>query len=96
MMFAKALRERVRSGEITTSIRVWLSPRVKVSGRYPMLDGHIRVTGLTEIDLAAVTVVMARKSGFLTREALLETARHGRGERVFLVEFVFEPSGNGG
>ena len=47
MMFAKALRERVRSGEITTIIRVWLSPRVKVSGRYPMLDGHIRVTGLT-------------------------------------------------
>ena len=47
MMFAKALRERVRSGEITTIIRVWLSPRVKVSGRYPMLDGHIRVTWLT-------------------------------------------------
>ena len=39
---------------------------------------------------------MAQKSGFLTREALLETARPGRGERVFLVEFVFEPSGSGG
>lgn len=32
MMFARPLRERVRSGEITTSVRIWLTPRVKVGG----------------------------------------------------------------
>ena len=79
MMFAKPLRERVRAGEITTSVRIWIRPHVKVGGRYPLLDGHIEVTRLQEVDL----------------EALMETARHGRGERVFIVDFVFV-SGSGG
>jgi hypothetical protein len=91
MMFAKPLRERVRSGEITTSVRIWLTPRVKVGGRYRLLDGHIEVTRLQEIDLADVTEATAREGGFASLAALLETARHGRGERVFLVDFVFVP-----
>lgn len=91
MMFAKALRERVRSGEITASVRIWLRPHVKVGGRYPLLDGHIEVTRLQEIDLADVTETMAREGGFDSLEALMKTARHGRGERVFIVDFVFAP-----
>ena len=96
MMFAKALRPRVRSGEITTSIRIWLSLRVRIGGRYRLMDGLIAVTGITEIDLADVTEAMALASGFATLKALMETARHGRGERVFLIEFGFDPSGSGG
>lgn len=93
MMFAKSLRTRVRSGEITISIRIWQSPQVRVGGRYPLLDGHIEVTSLTEIDLADVTEDLAIASGFANLAALVETARHGRGERVFLVAFVFSGSG---
>ena len=89
MMFAKPLRQRVRSGEITRSVRIWLTPRVKVGGRYPLLDGQIEVTRLQEIDLADVTEALARETGFESLAALMETARHGRGERVFLVDFVF-------
>lgn len=89
MMFAKPLRPRVRSGEITTSVRIWLTPRVKIGGRYPLLDGHVEVTGITEIDLTDVTRAMALASGFPSLDALMETARHGRGERVFRVDFVF-------
>lgn len=89
MMFAKALRPRVRSGEISRSVRIWQTPRVKVGGRYPLLDGHVEVTRLQEIDLADVTERLARETGFESLEALMETARHGRGERVFLVDFVF-------
>jgi hypothetical protein len=95
MMFAKALRERVRSGEITTSVRIWLTPRVRVGGRYRLLDGHIEVTRLQEIDLEDVTEDMAREGGFESLHALMDTARHGRGERVFLVEFVFAPDAPG-
>jgi hypothetical protein len=86
MMFAKPLRERVRSGEITRSVRIWQTPRVRVGGRYPLLDGHIEVTRLQEIDLSDVTAALAQESAL---EALLQVARHGRGERVFLVDFVF-------
>lgn len=89
MMFARPLRARVRSGEITTSVRIWQTPRVKVGGRYRLLDGHIEVTRLQEIDLEDVTEAMAREGGFASLEALMETARHGLGERVFRVDFVF-------
>jgi hypothetical protein len=89
MMFAKPLRERVRSGEITTSVRIWLTPRVKVGGRYRLLDGFTEVTRLQEVDLDDVTEAMAREGGFESLEALMKTARHGRGERVFIVEFVW-------
>lgn len=89
MTFAKALRERVRSGEITTSVRIWQTPRVRIGGRYPLLDGHIEVTGLTEIDLSDVDDAMAREGGFESLESLMQTARHGRGERVFVVRFQF-------
>ncbi|WP_421935580.1 ASCH domain-containing protein [Phenylobacterium sp.] len=94
-MFAKPLRERVRSGEITTSVRIWLTPRVKVGGRYRLLDGFIEVTRLQEVDLDDVTEAMAREGGFESLEALMKTARHGRGERVFIVDFVWV-SGSGG
>ncbi|MGA0607124.1 hypothetical protein ACO2Q0_14115 [Phenylobacterium sp. VNQ135] len=92
-MFAKPLRPRVRSGEINRSVRIWLTPRVRVGGRYPLLDGFIEVTRLQEIDLADVTDALAQETSFASREALMETARHGRGERVFLVDFVFVPGG---
>ena len=89
MMFAKLLRARVCSGEITQSIRFWMHPRVRVGGRYPLLRGAIEVTDLTEIDLGDVTDEVARAGGFETLDALMKTARHGRGERVFKVEFRF-------
>lgn len=92
MMFAKPLRDRVRSGEITTSVRIWLTRRVRVGGRYPLLDGHIEVTRLQEIDIEDVTEAMARAGGFSSLEDLLAVARHGRGERVFQVDFVFRPA----
>jgi len=96
MMFAKPLRARVRAGEITSSVRIWHSPRVKIGGRYPLLDGEIEVTRLQEVDLDDITEAVARAGGFESLEALMETARHGRGERVFIVDFVFRPSGSGG
>jgi len=96
MMFAKPLRERVRSGEITTSVRIWQRPQVKVGGRYPHLDGHIEITRMQEVDLDDITEAMARNGGFESLEALMKTARHGRGERVFIVDFVFVASGSGG
>jgi hypothetical protein len=91
MMFAKPLRARIRAGEITTSVRIWMSPRVRIGGRYPLLDGHVEVTSLTEVDLGDITDLDAREGGFASRDELMAVARHGRGERVFRVSFVFVP-----
>lgn len=89
MQFLASLRDRIRAGEITCSIRLWQSPHVKVGGRYPLSPGHIVVTRLFEIALADVTPDLARQSGFAGVVDLLKVAKHGPGRRVFLVEFRY-------
>ena len=76
-------------------MRIWLTPRVRIGGRSPLLDGFIEVTRLQEVDLDDVSEAMAIEGGFESLEALMKTARHGRGERVFIVDFVWI-SGSGG
>jgi hypothetical protein len=87
MMFAKRLREPVMAGEITCSVRIWQRPHVKVGGRYPLGPGHIEVTEVREIELSDITDALAVRSGFAGVDDLMSVARHGPGERVFLVEF---------
>jgi hypothetical protein len=90
MMFTKRLREPVMRGEITTSIRIWQKPHVKVGGTYALGAGHIRVTSIKEIGIHDITPKMARDSGFEGVVDLLKIAKHGRGERVYLVTFEYE------
>ena len=93
MVFAKPLRERIRSGRIRCSVRIWMQPRVKVGGRYRMDDGHIVVDSVEPIELADVTHDLARESGFDSVEALLQMAKHGAGNNVFLIRFHYLPPG---
>jgi hypothetical protein len=93
MMFTKRLREGVRRGRITCSIRVWTSPHVKVGGRYPMDDGHIVVDSVEAIDIDDVTHDLARESGFDDVDDLLSVAKHGRGDNVYLIRFHYLPPG---
>ena len=90
MQFAKPLRAGVAGGEISCSVRIWQQPRVRVGGRYRLGAGAIYVTSLREIAPTDITDALAKRSGFANVDALLATARHGRGDRVFLVEFGYE------
>lgn len=89
MQFLKALRPRVRSGEITTSIRIWRSPRVSVGKRYGMDGGWIEIEAVREISIEDISPEMARESGFSGVIDLLKTAKHGQGTRVFLIRFHY-------
>lgn len=93
MVFAKQLRERIRRGRITYSIRIWQRPHVKAGGRYPMDDGHVVVDSIEAIELTDITEQLARESGFPTVKDLLDTARHGRGNNVYLIRFHYLPPG---
>ena len=93
MQFVKTLRDRIRSGEVTSSVRLWQRPHVKVGGRYSMPPGHIVVTSLLEMPLVDVTPALARRSGFTGLVELLKIARHGQGRRVFLIEFRYVKPG---
>lgn len=89
MMFMKRLREPVMRGEVTCSVRIWQRPHVKVGGRYPLGAGAIVVTAIREIAIQDITPDLARRSGFLGVVDLLKVAKHGPGERVYLVEFEY-------
>lgn len=93
MVFTKRLREGIRRGRITCSIRIWTRPHVAVGGRYHMDEGHIVVDSIEPIDLKDITLDLARESGFASAEELLHTARHGRGNHVYLIRFHYLPPG---
>jgi hypothetical protein len=90
MTFTKRLRAGVRNGEITCSVRIWMRPHVKVGGRYRMDEGEIVVDSIETIGFADITPELARESGFLGVLDLLKTAKHGRGEKIYLVKFHYE------
>jgi hypothetical protein len=81
----------VIAGEVTVSVRIWQRPHVKVGGRYRVGPGFIRVTTLREIGFDDITPELARRSGFAGVVDMLKVAKHGPGQRVFLVEFEYEP-----
>jgi hypothetical protein len=89
MVFTKRLREGVRRGEITCSIRVWTRPHVKVGGRYRMDEGEIEIESIEPIEISQVTPELARESGFSGVADLLAVARHGKGDRIYLIRFRF-------
>ena len=89
MVFAKRLRAAVIAGEITCSVRIWQGARVKLGGLYRLGAGAIEVTSLRQIELSDITPALARRSGFEGVVDLLKTAKHGPGEKVYLVEFEY-------
>jgi hypothetical protein len=91
MVFTKRLREGVRRGEITCSVRIWIRPHVKVGGRYPIEDGQIEIDSITPIGFPDITPALARESGFLGVLDLLKVAKHGKGENIYLVRFHYVP-----
>lgn len=91
MLFAKRLREGVRRGEITCSVRIWTRPRVTVGKRYRMEEGEIEIDSIEPIGFPDITPQLARESGFLGVLDLLKVAKHGRGENIYLVRFHYVP-----
>src|SRR5579872_5105403 len=89
MVFTRRLREGVRRGEITCSVRIWMRPHVKVGARYPMEAGQIEIDSITPIGFPDITPQLARESGFLGVVDLLKVAKHGKGENIYLVCFHY-------
>jgi hypothetical protein len=91
--FTKRLREGVRRGDISCSVRIWLRPHVKVGARYRMDEGEIEVDSIEQIGFPDITPQLAVASGFLGVLDLLKVAKHGKGENIYLVRFHYIPPG---
>jgi len=71
MLFTKYLRDGVRSGAITRSVRIWQHPRVTAGKRYRFEDGEIEIDSIVPITARQITARLARECGFATVEDLL-------------------------
>lgn len=91
MMFARRLRDGVRRGKITCSVRIWTRPHVRVGGHYCMEEGEIVVDSIETIGFPDITPELARQSGFLGVLDLLKVAKHGPGENIYLIRFHYLP-----
>ena len=89
MQFQKRLRQAVINGDVTCSVRIWRRLHVKLGGFYRLAPGAIEVTAIRRIDLGDITPALARGSGFSGVVDLLKVAKHGPGETVYLIEFVY-------
>ncbi len=54
-----------------------------------MDDGQIVVDSIVPIDIADITDDLARESGFSNVKELLQIAKHGRGDNVYLIRFHY-------
>ncbi len=93
MTFTKRLREPIMRGEITCSVRIWQKPHVKVGGRYALEGGFVEVTSMRRITMADITPALATRSGFLGVIDLLKVAKHGPGEKIYLIDFRYVSNG---
>jgi hypothetical protein len=89
MLFKSAFHAAIRRGEITATVRIWLRPRVRSGGRYQLGSGSIEVQRIQEIGFEALTPALARRCGFTSLVEMLKVAKHGAGERVFLIDFRY-------
>jgi hypothetical protein len=89
MTFTKRLREGIRRGEITCTVRIWTRLKVKVGGRYGMEEGMVEVDSIEPIGLPDITPELARESGFLGVLDLLKVAKHGKGDKIYLIRFHY-------
>jgi hypothetical protein len=91
MVFAKRLREGVRCGQITCTVRIWKRLHVRVGGRYRIDEGEIEVDSITPIGFPDITPELARESGFNGVLDLLKIAKHGSGDKIYLIRFHYVP-----
>jgi hypothetical protein len=54
-----------------------------------MDDGHIVVDSIVPMKLKDITDALARESGFDSVKDLLGTAKHGKGNKVYLIRFHY-------
>jgi len=92
MLFTKKLRAHVKSGEVTTSVRIWKTPRVKVGSCYRLDEGHIEITSIREITWEDLNDRLARDTGFRNLIDMMKTAKHGSGSHVYFVRFAYRPT----
>jgi uncharacterized glyoxalase superfamily protein PhnB len=92
LAFTKRLREEIRRGTITRSVRVWRQPHLKVGDEHIVDDGRVVVDSVEEISLEHVTDDILSGSSFHSVADLRRMAAPGEDEHIYLIRFHYVPS----
>ena len=76
MQFSPELRQRVLTGEIRVSYRLWSRPKVKAGGTYRVGSGSIVVDDVDLVAFGSLTDDDVRETGELNRETLKNRVAH--------------------
>jgi hypothetical protein len=74
--FSRDLRDRVISGAISVSIRLWSRPQVRAGGRYRVGPVQIEVDSIELMPFSAILPADVARSGEHDRESLRARAAH--------------------
>jgi hypothetical protein len=95
VQFSPNLRDRVATGRISVSFRLWTRPQVKIGGRYDIGPATIVVDDIELIPFHAITAADVRRAGERDRDALRQRAAHAGpiddDTLLYRVEFHVEP-----
>ncbi len=76
-------KRQFHDGSIDRTYRRWSRPQVKVGGRCGFGGGDLlEVTSLDQLPLGSITQRDARRAGFASREALLDTLQSSRSPKL--------------
>lgn len=90
MQFTKPFKEAIAAGRVTSSLRTWKKPQVRIGGRYNIPPyGAIEVTGLTELAFAAISTKKIAQSGFTDAQALRDYLQVQPTDLVYQVDFRY-------
>jgi len=89
MLFQARFHDAIHRGELTRTVRIWQRAHVRVGGRYGLGGGSIKIDRIHEAGMEALTPALARQCGFASLVELLKVAKHGPGERVFIIDFHY-------
>jgi hypothetical protein len=83
LLFQKKFHQGLTDGSVTVTFRRWARPHVKPGGRYRCHPiGVLVVDAIERVRVADISERDARRSGFSSREELMEYIRSGPGGEV--------------
>lgn len=83
LLFKRKFLDAIRRGEKTQTIRLWKHRMMRAGQRsYTPGVGYIRITGVEEVSLAALTDADAVPDGFATAKALRKELRDIYGDKL--------------
>jgi hypothetical protein len=98
LLFKKKFIDGIRAGEKTQTIRLWKHRKMCTGQRsYIPGAGYIRITGVAEVELGALTDDDARPDGFETADSLREEIARlypqqiAEGYKAFKISFQLLP-----